>query len=1709
MKISHLSYLFHRSVCLFVAGSLLINLTSPAFAQSVSRRNKKINSQKLNREITRQVYVAQQDATYLPDVERQRQLAIGNRRANRGSLTDKEVSRLYEITEMFSGKPGENKKEDAFETFKEELYRQTAAEQQRQLTSIKKQAEQTRQNLQAEAQRMSDPAQYDQAAVQAWLAENLKQLNQWEKTGINNVKKWRKTQNARLKPMFNQESKKALAEAEMQVWQAIKDLFTLYNKAPLARRTLMTLGVQILPMRNMKGNSFFSNGQKQILTKLYRAEVKAGLRCETNCDAAINAVIGLGMVSSSRNDAYLIDDFIVAQRERPYSVPALLAGMGALLAMKEYGVVRGIIAKATQQEADLSDFDLLSFTTYVDAYQNKDGKYLGKVSKFATYPTTKDVSEHAPIANAWEEVALMLATEGSRDSLDILKEFGVNQCGVYVDTTITLKKEYKLACRGIVPFLAGALISGKSGASQYSPFASGLEPGTYLAGNGRGGVITAEKAAANRRLYKAKRQNFFDYVKKTGLSAEAALARHLFLQTMGDLNANSELALDAKLYKVYKRSAAKHAPNKGYAIKPYKKGSAIYNAKRVSQDSLKWWRRAAQVADVLVLLWCLWDLTKWTVKGVNMGRAMYQAMKMSRTGATVAQRAVMLRRLKVASNFRFFRNIPVRVKAGMTPVVQAQLPQFTVRPQLLKVPGEFIPDASQMVAANLKFAGEAGTLAVNAEAATYPTVFNVEQLAGANQAFDGVAQRANTAFANRSWWKRTFTFNADASYRSFLAKEIEGLSRLPGLKKYDNYFLAASVREMNIGVPKNIESFRFKPLLSGGAVDGAAVDGFLGKVLGFAPNAEQTSYVTNLLSGALEQTNLQFAHASWWQRSFRRTTRYREMFVGNLTAAMDADRRVFTNETFGKIGQSLISAIGQDKTLGVPSSLSKYAAMPFNVEKREYKTMGSSVLYSTDPSVRPVELPLDVKVETGVSGVRSGVYQRVVFTDKKPAFIFGVGNDLGTALKLNNFKVTLAADEIPAFVKAAERTGLKNPFEFKLTGVQAPGFFNSLRTSFTNRWNAAKTIYGEQGFFKSLGAFGMRQKENIYTHVIPVMQRLETGELAATPVTLRADSFLGLKNTQMVVEPSGVMRFYREGKMMETVPSFSFGVRKTEMRSFLDVVQHSPDNFRFTVKVKSSRNKMWPLYIATGLSLSSASSSLIAPLENTYGDRITETDKTMISLALPYVPSLATPLFTPFVKKIGALKTVKMALWTALGGMAFASANGFMFKVNENNLPPIWPLFVSGAAIGVSSALNRAGLNLLIDHIGGGKSLLTSMAFKNLGSFAMLVPPVLANTVMPGKTDFSLAFPVLGTLSAFSLAYLGSARIDSSIGKATNFMKFQPLPAIKNVFSVAKVGWQNTKTLFREGGADVWNSVRLLGTKELFPLALSAFAFTGFESATFNKAANQLIRPEVSSFDWIHNKVDAGNRKNTVALITSGTVIAFPLAMRLGAGRLLGWMKNPVVEGMEYQRMLRTSYALNIGGGLLMYNYGFDGFTSPGFLGIAMVGLGTANVTQSLQKLANYNVVHGAYVASKINRFATTAAEAEAIRRDVATTAMTVFSTSQLGLATVPMLVSGYTDGHIREGIEERKDVARTSLWIPLASIGASAALSARFIGWMPKRLPLGSFGFSKGILGSYPQSFDNATNLFTPGQPFAPYGTPRWYTPAPAITPFPAPIGK
>ena len=56
-----------------------------------------------------------------------------------------------------------------------------------------------------------------------------------------------------------------------------------------------------------------------------------------------------------------------------------------------------------------------------------------------------------------------------------------------------------MACTGIVPFLAGALHSGKSGAENYTPQGNYLQPGAYLDSFGRSVQITPQQASQNRK----------------------------------------------------------------------------------------------------------------------------------------------------------------------------------------------------------------------------------------------------------------------------------------------------------------------------------------------------------------------------------------------------------------------------------------------------------------------------------------------------------------------------------------------------------------------------------------------------------------------------------------------------------------------------------------------------------------------------------------------------------------------------------------------------------------------------------------------------------------------------------------------------------------------------------------------------------------------------------------------------------------------------------------------------------------------------------------------------------------------------------------------------------------------------------------------------------------------------------------------------------
>lgn len=78
------------------------------------------------------------------------------------------------------------------------------------------------------------------------------------------------------------------------------------------------------------------------------------------------------------------------------------------------------------------------------------------------------------------------------------------------------------------------------------------------------------------------------------------------------------------------------------------------------------------------------------------------------------------------------------------------------------------------------------------------------------------------------------------------------------------------------------------------------------------------------------------------------------------------------------------------------------------------------------------------------------------------------------------------------------------------------------------------------------------------------------------------------------------------------------------------------------------------MYVATGLSLSSASTGLLASLEEYYPSNkpygASETDKIWITLGLPFIPSFFAPVFTPFVKRWGALGITKAALAISSAG---------------------------------------------------------------------------------------------------------------------------------------------------------------------------------------------------------------------------------------------------------------------------------------------------------------------------------------------------------------------------------------------------------------------------------------------------------------------------
>lgn len=1536
----------------------------------------------------------------------------------------------------------------------------------------------------------------EQAVIQ-WKEQANQQLKAWYEENFALLNNWKKQAYANAQQVFDKEYHPSLLQArEQEVFAAVRDLWAYKDLAPKSKYQFLTLALVILPLRTLDNKSFLNKEQKEWLYEQYIQSLQKNLTCGNDsphkdaCKDAFLAITGLSMLTDSSAAAQAIENFMQAKIKTPYSVPTLLAGTAALLSMKQYNVLGGFLHTATRDEYNIDNIDILSFETLVNLAANINGQYLGAVSKYAQYPLQANPTDQTAVANAWEDLAQLLAIDGSAPALELLRKYGVEQCRVITKTTLSLQKEHKLICAGIIPFLAGALASGKSGAAQYNPIGAHTIPGPYLNHRGTAGYISPEQAQQNARAQASYNQAFHQYAASMGLSNEAMLARHLFLQSMGDLNAESELRLDTQLYEVYAHSNPK--PKPGFAITAYTRNSTPYNAKRERQDRTQFWRKAARIGDIAVLVWCLYDVSKWLHSGVKIARAITQAATMARNGATVAQRAMMLRRLNVAPQLRTITTLGTRIKNGMAPSVLAELPHFTTNTvQLPKFEG-FVESAGTLVAQNMRFSAQTGLLAADLPALTDAArgVYSTEQLNAFNGLLETAATNANTQFANRSAWKRFFTWNKDASYRSYLKRNLLELKPTPGMTQTDLHNVAFQISRLPIQVPQNIAAFKAPSFLetAGGAsqLNMGALTKMMTRIFGATPTPAHISHTEDLLNTALVNTNAQFLNRNWLSRqwSFVRRNqdkKYKDMLLDNLAAEFDKDGKMFTDATQFKLYQEITSWIKADQTLSAPAWTTQFRHFGTVSQGGKFHTMGTTLLAQAGST--PVELPLVVQMQLkrpfrgGIKGVNQS-YQRVLISEDKGNLFFGFGNDLSSPVKPSQFKLTLDASDMPALIRAAQ--GYTGPaLEIKLTSPTSSSFFSKRWTALKQasqdgRWNPIPTLF--------------RGKNNIYVHSIPVSIRQADGTLTKLPLTFKADSYLGLRGATAVLEEGGNLTWYRGRHLLQT-PKLTYSLPKNQIRPFLGMLRQTDIQNPLHITALSGKNKIEPLMWATGLSLSSASTGLIAPLENVYGDRITEMDKTWISLAFPYVPSLAAPFFSPLVMKIGALRTLQLALGISTVGLGFASINGFQGKVDKNNPPPVWPLFVSGMAIGVSSALSRSGLNLLIDSMGGGGTLLKSMAYKNIGSFALLLPPFIANFI-DKDIDFSLAFPVLGALSFGALTWVSASRISTAIGKVDGFMPFEPLKLTRPQMWLPTLS-QNTWTALKATGKEAWSTTRLLATKEVLPLVLAATAFTGFEAGAFSKAGNQMIRPIVKNGEmpeWIPET----NRNNYTAMLTNLSVITFPLVTRLAAKPVLKFMSNGRV-GDEYRHMLQASFTFNATGAGLLYANGFDGFGSLGFLGIGMMGMGTANMTQSFQKLSNISVKSSTY-AKMLTRGLSGAAK-ESMEKSLVTKTMTGFPVQQLGIAIVPTLVSGYTDRQIDEGTIQKSEAPHSSMWIPIASLALCFGLSMPHIGLFPARIPTGLFGFTKGVVGSYPGAIEQLQQpQFYIKEPY--FGTPNGFTP-------------
>ncbi len=668
-------------------------------------------------------------------------------------------------------------------------------------------------NMEAEKYALS--GEYSAEDISAWKDSETANLNSWFENAQLEAERLRKTELSKSKTAFAQYQAEVAAAVDAEdreifknVQSKVRALFGIYKKNPKPEIGYILLDTVplFIPM-NYNGEDLLNAEEKNVIFSLALNQLHKPISLQTqNINAYISAMTVIANLSRPGDGGgAAIKEAVYSCEENPLFFPhILITAVSALLASKDYVTVGDILRYFTNKEKAIESPDLLSIASWVENIQMMNGRYLNGASSIAQYEL-----EDGTIANAFTDIALMLAEEGSQDALNLLKTYGVDQCAMTLD--FNFKDTFSPRCGGIKPFVAGALIGGKAGADSYKGPLPEIRAGEQqFTSSGRIVVITEEQASRNRASKASNIKRFKDNALAAGLSPNAYIAVNLINEGLGDITVKQESFIDSALLKQYRNEIKDNMLGK-YAV--------VDDARRASKESslnfYKYAKIGGNVLDIGILVWCAWDLAK-LGKGVySLGRGAYSAFKLSRIGAPAQRMAYITRHLphlkKYASAGSSMTKFMTRVKNGMEPIVLSQRALYTSAP-LPKIAGAGLEGTTvAKTLATATFDAAKGGYTINAVEAYRASAGNpgrVTDILNTRKALDAAAASAQENYAARGFLDKY------RSYRGYLSASTKEAFTAAGI---DSYSLGAGIDFANT----MSFSRRFKPAsIQGGATGG-------------------------------------------------------------------------------------------------------------------------------------------------------------------------------------------------------------------------------------------------------------------------------------------------------------------------------------------------------------------------------------------------------------------------------------------------------------------------------------------------------------------------------------------------------------------------------------------------------------------------------------------------------------------------------------------------------------------------------------------------------------------------------------------------------------------------------------------------------------------------------------------------------------------------